>query len=192
VSNLRKYYDLGADLVVISGGKGLRGPQSAGLILGRRDLIEACAANSNPNDFIGRPLKVGKEELVGMVVALEIYLNDISKRERETWEQMVGHVVEALQDLSHVKTYRHFPYKPSRDVPIAVVELEAGLGMTLTEVEDRLNTGDPPIYVGPVELVGTLRERGVTDAFIINPHTMKEGEELQVANRLRQILADPG
>ena len=63
--------DLGADLAIFSGGKGLRGPQSAGLVLGRPDLIAACRLNGSPNHAIGRPMKVGKEELIGMLAAVE-------------------------------------------------------------------------------------------------------------------------
>jgi len=177
VSNLRRYSDMGADLVVFSGGKGLRGPQSAGLVLGRRDLIAACAANGNPHHSIGRPMKVGKEEIVGMVPALELYLEKISKEERELWEGMVAHIVEALQDIPHVKGWRRFPYRPSRDVPIAMVDLEEGFGRTMQEVIEELRAGEPPIYV-PTTPTG----------FFINPHTLPAGAEVPIARRLREVL----
>ncbi len=178
VSNLRLYTDMGADLVVFSGGKGLRGPQSAGLVLGRKDLIKACAANGNPNYGIGRPMKVGKEEIVGMVTALELYLEKISKEERELWEGMVAHIVEALQDIPHIKGWRRFPYRPGRDVPIAMVDLEEGFGRTVEEVIEELRAGEPSIYVP-----------GTPTGFFINPHTLPAGAEIPIARRLREVLA---
>ena len=184
-SNLRKYGDLGADLVVFSGGKGLRGPQSAGLILGRRDLIAACAANSSPRAAIGRPLKVGKEELCGMVAALELYITEISKTERAVWESMVVFMVEFLQGIPNVHIRRHFPYHPTREVPVMVVELAAGSRLTIAEVVRQLQEGEPPIYV-PVPKSGFGYPPGM--GFIVNPHTMRVGEEKVVARRLREIL----
>lgn len=190
VENLRRYSDMGADLVVISGGKGIRGPQSTGLILGRSDLVEACRLNSSPDEtVIGRPLKVGKEELCGLVAALDLYINEISKREREVWEGMVAYMVEQLQGLPWAAARRHFPYRPSRDIPVVVVELLPGAPLTVAEIFARLQEKDPPIYAyAPAKGFGYLPGRG----FILNPHTMLEGEERVVAARLREILAPAG
>jgi L-seryl-tRNA(Ser) seleniumtransferase len=185
VSNLRKFNEMGADLVVISGGKGLRGPQSAGLILGRKELIEACRANSSPNDYLGRPLKVGKEEICGMVAAVELYLTDICRTERLVWERMVEHIVGELRGLPGVTARRHFPYNPSRQVPVAAIELGEGARCAVPEVLKRLQEGDPPIYA-PAPATGFGYRPG--NGFIINPHTMLEGEERIVARRLREIL----
>src|SRR5207248_3778452 len=74
VSNLTRWTAIGADLVIYSGGKGIRGPQGSGLLLGRADLIRAVAANGAPNTAIGRPCKVSKEDIVGLVTALELFL----------------------------------------------------------------------------------------------------------------------
>jgi uncharacterized pyridoxal phosphate-dependent enzyme len=184
VSNLRKYGDLGADLVIFSGGKGLHGPQCAGLILGRRELIAACAANSSPHHAIGRPLKVGKEEICGMVAALELYITEISNTERDLWESMVAHMVAELQDIPHAKVRRHFPYRPTREVPVMVVELADGAPLA-AEVVRQLQEGEPPIYV-PVPNSGFGYAPG--QGFIVNPHTMLLGEERVVARRLGEIL----
>ena len=75
VSNLWSFTEMGVDLVIFSGGKDLRGPQSSGLILGRKDLIEACRLHGSPNANIGRPMKVGKEEMLGLLAAVERYLH---------------------------------------------------------------------------------------------------------------------
>ena len=185
LSNLRKYSDLGADLVVFSGGKGLRGPQSTGLILGRPELIAACAANSNPHHTIGRPLKVGKEEICGLVRALELYVEEISKRELGIWEGMVGHILDSIEGIPGVRAWRHFPYRPCRDVPVLAIELSAELGVTVPQILAALESGDPPIFApAPESGFGYAPGRGL----IINPHTMLEGEERVVARRLREVL----
>src|SRR5438876_467456 len=93
VSHLSEYNKMGFDLVAFSGGKGLRGPQCAGLLLGRKDLIEAALLNNNPNeDTIGRGMKVGKEEIVGMFAAVERYLKIDHDQEWKTWERKLGQI----------------------------------------------------------------------------------------------------
>ena len=92
VSNLWNFTQMGAALAVFSGGKDLRGPQSSGLVLGRRDLIEACRMHGSPNRSVGRPMKVGKEEMMGLLVAVERYLTldharsrTVSAKTRSMW-----------------------------------------------------------------------------------------------------------
>src|SRR6185295_12760244 len=81
--NLGKFLRLGADLVSFSGGKGIRGPQSTGFLVGRRDLVRAAALNASPNQAIGRAAKTSKEEVVGLVTALELFLAEDEKAEME-------------------------------------------------------------------------------------------------------------
>src|SRR6185437_10330646 len=104
VENLWRFTKMGFDLVAFSGGKGLRGPQSSGLLLGRKDLIEAAAANNNPNtDAIGRTNKVGKEELVGMWAALKAYLEEDHKAVWREWEKRVEAIAAAVTTVKGVK-----------------------------------------------------------------------------------------
>ncbi|NBX47409.1 MAG: hypothetical protein EBT22_09525, partial [Chloroflexi bacterium] len=100
---------LGADLAIFSGGKGLCGPQSAGLILGRRDLIDAVGRQGNPNALIGRPMKVGKEELCGMVAAVEWYLGLDHVALVRKYEADVKTIVDAVQGLPGVTAVRTWP-----------------------------------------------------------------------------------
>jgi L-seryl-tRNA(Ser) seleniumtransferase len=197
-SNLHKYTDLGADLVVFSGGKGLRGPQGTGLILGRADLIEACAANSSPNTrSIGRMCKVSKEDIVGMVAALEIYLDEISKVEGEIWEGMVKYIVDGLGDIPYVTAGRYFPQRPEREIPVVSVRIEDESPVSCGQVVEELLAHEPSIriYGGP----GT-RYRGLTSGFgfehgkgfLILPSAMQEGEEVIVLDALRSILMVKG
>ena len=102
---LSEYLKMGFDLVAFSGGKGLRGPQCSGLLLGRKDLIEAAYLNGSPHsDTIGRIAKVGKEEIVGLWTAVELYLKRDHKAERREWEARIGEIAKALQGLRGVKT----------------------------------------------------------------------------------------
>jgi len=101
--NLSKYLRMGFDLVTFSGGKGMRGPQNAGLLLGRKDLIHAARLNSAPNgDSIGRGHKVSKEAILGMVVAVEIYLKRDSEAETKEWERRIKLLADSLADIDAV------------------------------------------------------------------------------------------
>ena len=100
----------GFDLVAFSGGKGLRGPQCSGLLLGRKDLIEAAYLNGSPHaDTIGRAAKAGKEEIVGLLTALELFLKRDHQAEWREWERRVRDIAEALKDLRGVKTELFVP-----------------------------------------------------------------------------------
>ena len=185
-SILREYIDMGADLVIFSGGKGIRGPQSSGLILGRKDLIEACAMNGSPYHGVGRPCKVGKEEIIGLVTAIELFSDpEYERKELEGWHLRTGYIVETLSDLSHVTVESGFPkdfagvqVNPGI-VPVAVVTWDnKAIPMTKEKAASALLEGDPGIYVA------TSR-----DGIVIAPHTLLPGEERIVAERVGAVLA---
>ena len=105
VENLWRYTKLGFDLVAFSGGKGLRGPQSSGLLLGRKDLIDAAKLNNCPNgDTLCRTNKVNKEEIIGMLVALESYLKEDHAAVWKEWEDRCHRITEALKEFPDVQT----------------------------------------------------------------------------------------
>src|SRR4029077_2782310 len=105
VENLWRYTKMGFDLVGFSGGKGLRGPQSAGLLLGRQDLTEAARLNNSPNgDTLCRTNKVNKEEIIGMLVALESYLKEDHAAVWKDWEKRCRTITKALESFEDVKT----------------------------------------------------------------------------------------
>ena len=185
-SILREYIDMGADLVIFSGGKGIRGPQSSGLILGRKDLIEACAMNGSPYHGVGRPCKVGKEEIIGLVTAIELFSDpEYERKELEGWHLRTGYIVETLSDLSHVTVESGFPkdfagvqVNPGI-VPVAVVTWDnQAIPVTKEKVASALLEGDPGISVA------TSR-----DGIVIAPHTLLPGEERIVAERVGAVLA---
>lgn len=180
VSNLWSYTQMGAALAVFSGGKDLRGPQASGLILGRRDLIEACALNGSPNSSIGRPMKVGKEEMAGLLAAVERYLKlDHAARERYC-EQTVSEWNEALSRLPGVSARRDFPNEAGQPLPRSIVTVETDTaGIDRDAILEQLLAGDPAIVAASCG----------TDAFYLNPMTLEPGEEQIVLERLTQIIS---
>lgn len=188
-SILKHYSDMGADLTIFSGGKGIRGPQSSGLILGRKDLVEACAMNGSPYHGVGRPCKVGKEEIIGLVTAIELFSDpEYERRELEGWHLRTDYIVESLSDLPDVTVRSGFPKDFAgvqvnpEIVPVTVVEWDKTvISMTKEEVVSALREGDPGIYVA------TSR-----DGIVIAPHTLLPNEERIVAERVEAVLGRKG
>jgi L-seryl-tRNA(Ser) seleniumtransferase len=188
VENLARFIQEGADLVAFSGGKAMRGPQSSGFLLGNRDLIEACRLNDNPCMAIGRPMKVSKEEIAGLVKALECYVAKDHAAEMATWERWVAHVIGALAGLEHVRAVRQLPFGVGQQIPhVALTWDERALGVTYGELVQKLRDGQPRIavqLVTPQDYAGA----GLPHEVRIHPHTLGEGEEIIVAERVRAIL----
>ena len=184
--NLTKFIAMGADLVCFSGGKGLRGPQSTGILCGQRELMEAAVLNASPNMSIGRPMKVCKEEIIGLITALELFVQRDHQVEWEEWRSRSQAIVEALQGIPGVnvtveKGNREGNF--NREGPQAVITFDASWkGLSIREIKESLLSGEPPIYVGH----GLL---GYADKEInIAPQTLKDGEEKVIAERLCSLL----
>ena len=179
VDNLWRFTHMGADLVLFSGGKGLCGPQSSGLILGREDLIKACAFNGCPRGFIGRPMKVGKEEIAGLLAAVRWYLNLDHEELKETYEAQVQYVIDEFSELPHTLARRSFPSEAGQPMPRAEIILdEQGLGITRDGVLTQLRAGDPSIALAPAGKSGLY----------VNPQTLRPGKEKIVVDRIKQIV----
>jgi len=185
VENLRRFVDSGADLVVFSGGKAIGAPNDTGFICGRRELIEACALQSSPNMGVGRPMKVGKEQIVGLVTALERYVQSDVDAELESCDRKIRYLVEKLKDIPHTTIERVFPDETGCPVPRAKLTLdESRLGFTASEVASRLRNGAPPIVV---------REFYVGEGvLVLDAMCLSDGEETVVAQRLQGILTTHG
>jgi uncharacterized pyridoxal phosphate-dependent enzyme len=178
VENLWRFTHMGADLVIFSGGKGLCGPQSSGLILGRKDLIEACALNSNPRAFIGRPMKVGKEEIVGLMTAVKWYVNLDHKKMMQTYEDQVQYVIDEFSNMPNISARRDFPSEAGQPMPrVEVIFSEKELGKTRDYILAQLRSGEPSI-----ELPGA----GASGIFV-NPQTLEPGQERIIVGRLKEI-----
>ena len=182
--NLRKFIETGADLVIFSGGKDLQGPQPSGFICGRKDLIAACALNGAPNHGIGRPMKVGKEEIAGLVAALQRYVRLDHQARIASWERMVALIVEGLADIGALRVSRVFPDYTGRPVPRAWLTWdEEAAGLSKQEVLDALAKGSPVIRV---------MEEYAGKGLLIDPTTLLDGQEAIVADRLRTIFTARG
>src|SRR5262249_48141594 len=118
--NLTKFLRFGADLVSFSGGKGIRGPQSTGILAGRRDLVRAVALNASPNQALGRAAKTSKEEICGLVTALECFMAEDEKAEMKRYTDVCAAIVEGLGDIRGVRAVvEHDPV--NRVLPHAVI-----------------------------------------------------------------------
>jgi D-glucosaminate-6-phosphate ammonia-lyase len=172
--NLRRFSELGVDLVIFSGGKGLCGPQASGLILGKADLIEACRLNNNPHSSIGRPMKVGKEEIAGLLKAVEIYVARDHAADLRRWDEDVRTILDALQGLDGATTERFL----ARTIPQARLTIDqARAGTSAASLAAQLRDGDPRIF---------LTHAGNT--LTVNPHNLQPGEAEHIAFRLRSLL----
>jgi L-seryl-tRNA(Ser) seleniumtransferase len=175
--NLRGLVDTGADLVVISGGKGIMGPQNTGLVLGRLDLIEACAANASPNHAVGRSMKVSKEEIVGITKAVELFVKQDHAAVERRWHEQVEAVMRAMGTVRGVRVAKdEAPY--SEGVPVAKVFVDPALaGRTAEEIAAELLDGEPGVKVNQAK-----------DWLSVNPQFLEVGEEALVIERLRAAL----
>lgn len=180
VENLWRFTTMGADLALFSGGKGLCGPQPSGLILGRRELIDACAFNACPRHYIGRPMKVGKEEVVGLLAAVEWYLGLNHEAIAEDYERQVRFLVKQFDDPPRTTARRSFPSEAGQPMPRAEIIInEQVLGMGRDRVLELLRRGEPAIDLAPAG----------EDGVYVNPQTLKPGEAEIIAERLRQVLS---
>lgn len=180
VENLNKYNKLGFDLVAFSGGKGIMGPQSAGILMGRKDLIAAARLNTSPNsDTIARGMKVNKEEMLGMLVALELYLKRDHAADWKEWERRCDVITKAVRKIAGVETNVHIP-----DVANHVPHLEIRwdpekVKIAPQEVKSRLAQGSPSIEACPL----TNRERLVFGVWMMQP-----GDAEIVGRRVAELL----
>jgi L-seryl-tRNA(Ser) seleniumtransferase len=179
---LWKHNKAGFDLVVFSGGKGLRGPQNAGLLLGRRDLIEAAKLNTAPRcGNIGRGMKVSKEDMVAMWAAVERYVRLDHDAQLRDWEGRIAVIEDALRDVPTVKTRRIVPPIANRVPHLLVLWDERRLAVTPSEMKKLLAEAQPPIVTARVHGTGE-------EGFLISVFMLQEGEERIVADRVRSIL----
>ncbi len=178
-SRLSEYVRQGFDLVAFSGGKGLLGPQCTGLLLGRKDLIEIAQRAISPHGGIGRCMKVGKEEIVGLVAAVERYMKLDHTAERRILDERAEYILKALAGVPGIETTIDVP-EIANHVPHVVIRWdESRRQPTAKEVVDRLMQGDPPIAISRTG-EGALR---------ISVWMLRGNEHRLVARRVRQALA---
>lgn len=180
VENLFRFTKMGFDLVAFSGGKGLRGPQSAGLLLGKRKYIEAARLHTPPRgETIGRGMKVNKEEVLGMLAALEMYLKKDHKSEWKMWESQIQLISDSATSIDGVKSEIHVP-KHANHVPSLRIKWNQKLvKISPDEVRKKLREGHPSI-----QTVGDSKTMGITTWMMV------PGQERIVAKRVKEILSN--
>jgi D-glucosaminate-6-phosphate ammonia-lyase len=201
-SNLRRFIEAGADLVAFSGGKAIGGPQASGILCGRRYLVMAAALQNLdldvfyelwappahfidktrlkglPQHGIGRGCKVGKEEIVGLLTALRLFVAEDHAARRARCRGLMLELVDGLAGLPHARVH----LLDEADVPEVALDLdEAGAGVSALELMRRLEYGAPAVFADPESV-----DRG---RILFNPMSLKDGEPAQVAERVRAVLA---
>lgn len=177
VENLFKYIEMGFDLVTFSGGKAIRGPQSAGLLFGKKELIEAARLNHSPYGSIGRGMKVNKEEVIAMMVALERYLENDHEKEWEMWEQWVEKIAEKVRTIPSVQTEMFVPEVANHVPHLRITWDPQKIEATPAEVQETLRNGEPAIEIF-----------GREEALELNVFMMKPGEPEIVGNQIGKVL----
>jgi seryl-tRNA(Sec) selenium transferase len=182
VSSLWHYTtEVGADAVIFSGGKGLRGPQASGLVLGKQWIVDRCRLHASPYQDIGRGMKVGKEELLALLAAVEWTLEQDEDEVLAGYEQIVDHWIVGLQNLPGVVVRRGYPSEAGQPHGRAVVGLSITSGWTRDALVQALWDGDPRISVGVI---------GIEDNEIaLNPQTIEPGEDVVVLDALIRLLS---
>ncbi|HYK48364.1 MAG TPA: aminotransferase class V-fold PLP-dependent enzyme [Terriglobales bacterium] len=181
VSHLWDYTNMGYDLVTFSGGKAMRGPQCAGLLVGRKDLVAYALLNNSPHeDTLGRSQKVGKEEIIGMVKALEIYLREDHDALAKEWQDRLGRISAELTKIPGVST-SFFTPDIANHVPHMQISWDAKISLTPQQVSKSLRSGKPSIVIG-----GGEGRPGLTMcSFMLQP-----GEDKIVAEQLSRVLRE--
>jgi uncharacterized pyridoxal phosphate-dependent enzyme len=203
IDNIKLYAKMKLDLYTFSGGKGLRGPQCSGVLLGRKDLIDAAVRNSCPYEgAVCRPMKVGKEEVIGLLTAIETWLNTDSKKLYDEWNARVERIQKLVNTVPGVQTEIYIPDDGNRYPTLRVSWDQEAWGFGIKDCVQKLREGDPVIEVLGIDnpsLVSAVHE-GIEkpkpnakelkkqNHIELVSMTIQPGEEMIVGDRLRSIL----
>ncbi|PYX07469.1 MAG: selenocysteine synthase [Acidobacteria bacterium] len=192
ISNLWNYTQMGFDLVTFSGGKGLRGPQCTGLLLGKKDLIEAAKKNNSPNsNTIGRGMKVAKEEVVGLVAAVDWFLSQDDAAMEAEYRKRAERIAAQLKNIPTVKTQVFIPAVAANHVPHLLITYDQNqIKITGAEVMQKMREGKPRIELNP-STGGAPASAGLPggpNTIVVGVWMLQSGEDVIVAKRLREVL----
>ena len=176
---LTRFHEEGGDLVIFSGGKGVNGPQSTGLVVGRADLIAACLLNSNPNSSVGRGMKVGKEEVAGLVRAVELFLERDEAAIFAEWKRRCQVIADRLQGIPGVdaRVLENDGRSRPPEAAACFVTIAKPARMSPREVVAQLAKGSPSIQVRPLP-----------DGFYVCAMTLRDGEDIVVGEQIARLL----
>lgn len=191
ISNLWNYTQMGFDLVTFSGGKGLRGPQCTGLLLGRKDLIEAAKKNNSPNsNTVGRGQKVAKEEIVGLVAAVDWFLKQDDAAMEAEYRQRADRIAKQVSTLPTVQTQIFIP-EVANHVPHLLITYDQNrIKITGKEVKQKMRAGTPRIELNPSTggEPASAGLQGGPNTIVVGVWMLQSGEDMVVGKRLREVL----
>src|SRR5215471_11902863 len=191
ISNLWNYTQMGFDLVTFSGGKGLRGPQCTGLLLGRKDLIEAAKLNNSPHsNTVGRGMKVAKEEIVGLVAAVDWFLKQDDAAMEAEYRQRADRIAKYLSPLPTVQTQVFVPEVANHVPHLLITYDQSRVKIAGREVMQKMREGKPRIELNP-STGGSPASAGLPggpNTIVLGVWMLQAGEDMTVAKRLREVL----
>ena len=193
IENLWKYTGMGFDLVCFSGGKGIRGPQNAGLLLGKKHLTDLAAYNDSPNsDAVGRGMKVAKEQIVGMVAAVDWLLEQSDEANQAEYMRRANTIVEAVKDIPTLKSEIYMP-EIANHVPHLILGYDPKVvGITPLEVQKRLSAQSPRIELNPATgTTGRLGPHSNENTIVVGTWMLQPGEAEIVGRSLHAVLSNP-
>jgi len=165
VENIKEYLDMGADLVVFSGGKEIRGPQNSGIIIGKKDFIEACHANCCPNYSIGRSMKISKESIAGLVAAVETFIQKDYSKQIHDWADISRYICKSLENRSDLKVRTGYPVGPGIQPACILRAYIKPVSLSAEDLRQKLLIAPTPVYV---DVLG--------DEIVINPQCLESNE----------------
>jgi len=193
ISNLWNYTEMGFDLVAFSGGKGIRGPQCTGLLLGKKDLVEAAQLNNSPNsNTIGRGMKVGKEEIIGLVAAVDWFLAQDDAAMEAEYRKRAALIAERVQSVPSVEA-RVFIPPVANHVPHLTITYDMNrIKLSAIEVMQRMREGTPRIELNPSTGGGPSSAglAGGSNVIVVGVWMLQPGEDQIVARRLQEVLSE--
>jgi L-seryl-tRNA(Ser) seleniumtransferase len=191
ISNLWNYTQMGFDLVTFSGGKGLRGPQCTGLLLGKKTLIDAARKNNSPNsNTIGRGLKVAKEEIIGLVAAVDWFLSQDDAAMEKEFRSRADRIASRLKDIPTVQTQVFVPPVANSVPHLLITYDQSRIKISATDVLQKMRQGRPRIELNPSS-GGPPASAGLpggSNTIVVGVWMLQPGEDLIVAKRLRAVL----
>lgn len=189
ISNLWKYTGMGFDLVSFSGGKGIRGPQNAGLLLGKKYLTDLAHQNNNPGEGVGRGMKVAKEQIVGMVAAVDWLLSHTEEDIQGDYQKRVDRIISMVKDVPSVKTQTVIP-KIANHVPHLLIRFDPAVtGISTQQIVERLRAGKPSIELNPN--TGHPPNQGIpsdANTLVVGVWMLQPGEDEIVGRRIREVF----
>jgi L-seryl-tRNA(Ser) seleniumtransferase len=193
IENLWKYTAMGWDMVCFSGGKDIRGPQNAGLLLGKKKYTDLALSNNFPGDGVGRGMKVAKEQIVGMVAAVDWILSQTNEGMEKESRDRAAVIISMVKDIPGVSTSIMVPAFANH-VPHLMIALDPAIvAVSVHEARARLRTGTPAIEINP-HTASSESSQGVPpqpNALVVTTFLLNPGEETIVGRQIRRVLTDP-